>query len=240
MTNCDTAYTANPPLSTRAAMLILLGAVVVMGALLGCASDRVGTGSTYSAEAIKQENASPTSLVQISPGENGGSTTINTIGPAQQAFVDAETGNLKVIGGGVANKTIALPTGGGKFPSRRQPGRRSVRGSGYLRRRDGQAHRKERQGHHQRQRPDQGQRGGDQGVGPVLRRCPEGSPSGQHREVPGHLQVNRRGGARNTRRSPGRVWRPLNPRYPQAIVGHSPNLAGRPSTQRRKSTRRPP
>lgn len=80
----------------------------------GC-TNTVGTKNAYEPTKVTQDNPSPTSIVQISPGEDGGSTTINTIGPSQQAFVDAATGNIKVIGGGVANKTIALPTGGGKF-----------------------------------------------------------------------------------------------------------------------------
>lgn len=93
------------------ALIMLVAAVSVFA--FGC--NKVGTVADYSSTGVKHENPSPTSLVQISPGEDGGSTAINTIGPAQQAFVDAATGNIKVIGGGIANKTIALPTGGGKF-----------------------------------------------------------------------------------------------------------------------------
>lgn len=89
-------------------------ALVALSGLPACA-DTVGTKNAYDASKITQDNPSPSSIVQISPGEEGGSTTVNTIGPVHQTFVDATTGNIKTIGGGVAGKTIALPTGGGKF-----------------------------------------------------------------------------------------------------------------------------
>ncbi|HYD00680.1 MAG TPA: hypothetical protein VEB22_05585 [Phycisphaerales bacterium] len=96
--------------------LIAILSVLLVAAFLcpGCGST-VGTTADYDAAKIKLANPSPSGIFQISPGENGGSTAVNTVGPVMQTFVDAKLGDIKTIGGGVANKVIALPVGGGRF-----------------------------------------------------------------------------------------------------------------------------
>lgn len=94
---------------TLCAVVSVASLVVVVLGLGGCA-DTVGTKNAYDANTITQDNPSPSTIVQVSPGADGGggSTTINTIGPVQQTFVPTPDGEMKSIGGGVANKVIVL------------------------------------------------------------------------------------------------------------------------------------